>query len=135
MLMDSKEIKQKVDKNHSFRESLEYAIEGICFAIKSERNIRFQLAIMIGVLFAGFLLQVSVFEWAILMLTFALVLLMEFVNTIAEWTIDLVTNHVYHPIAKHVKDIAAGAVLLASVFAIIIGILIFLPKILNLFIQ
>ncbi|MCZ0716920.1 diacylglycerol kinase family protein [Aerococcus kribbianus] len=133
MLMDSRETKEKTDKNHSFFESLSYALEGIQFAIKNERNLRFQVLAAIVASGLAYLLGVSAVEWLILILIYALVILMEFVNTIAEWTIDLVTNNSYHPIAKHVKDVAAGGVLIAALLAILVGAIIFVPKIIALF--
>lgn len=137
MHMDSREIKQqqnklKTDKNHNFIESFGYALEGIKFAFKSERNIRFQMAATILVGLAGWFFGLTAMEWVVVILACTLVLMMEMTNTLVEWTIDLITDHQFHPTAKKVKDVAAGAVLLASFFAVIVGVIVFLPKVINL---
>lgn len=134
MHMDLKENKRKcnqkkMDKNHNFIESLGYALEGLNFAFKNERNIRFQMAATFLVGIAGFVLQLNAMEWVVIILACTLVLVTEMTNTIAEWLVDLVTEYHYHPVAKKIKDVAAGAVLLASLFSIIVGIIVFLPKI------
>lgn len=125
------ENKQKTDKNRSYLESFQFAFEGIRFAFKQERNLRFHFFTLIIISLAGWFFSISRMEWLVLILTFALVILMEMANTIAEWTIDLITKHQYHIIAKYVKDVAAGAVLIATIFAVIIGAIIFIPKILE----
>ncbi|RPA62415.1 diacylglycerol kinase family protein [Aerococcus agrisoli] len=138
MLMALKETKEpvtvhKVDKNHSFMESLGYALSGIRFTLVNERNIRYQTMGFVLVMLAAWFFQLPMEKWLILILTSAIVVCMEITNTIAEWTIDLITNHHYHPIAKNVKDVAAGGVLISSMVAIIVGVMIFLPEILALF--
>lgn len=138
MLMDLKEGKQvndneKVDKNHSFFESLGYAISGIRFTFLNERNFRFQTIGFLLVMLAAMLFQLPTIKWLILILTSATVILMEIINTIAEWIIDLVTDYHYHPIAKNVKDVAAGGVLISSAVAVVIGMIIFVPEIIALF--
>ena len=85
---------------------------------------------MISVLIAGIYFKVSKVEWAILLLTSASVLTLELVNTGIERCVDLVTKE-YHDLAKAAKDIAAGAVFIMSIFSVIIGIVIFLPKIIE----
>ncbi|MEG2253832.1 MAG: diacylglycerol kinase family protein, partial [Vagococcus sp.] len=80
------------------------------------------------VVLLGFLLKISVIEWLFLLFAMSSVLVTEIINTSFENVIDLITNHQYHEIAKKVKDMAAGAVLVSAIFAAIIGCLIFLPK-------
>lgn len=138
MLMDLKERKQtqelpKVDKNHNFFESMGYALSGIRFAFVHERNIRYQLLGLVLVMLAAYYFNLSIEKWLILILTCAIVICMEITNTIAEWIIDLVTDQQYHPIAKNVKDVAAGGVLISSMMAVIVGLLIFVPEILLFF--
>lgn len=138
MLMDLKESNHtqkspKVDKNHNFFESMGYALSGIKFAFVNERNIRYQILGLIFVMLAAWFFALPIEKWLILILTSAIVICMEITNTIAEWIIDLVTGHQYHPIAKNVKDVAAGGVLISSVVAVIIGLLIFVPEMLLFF--
>jgi diacylglycerol kinase len=78
---------------------------------------------------AGVLLGLSVVEWAIFAAMVTLVLAAEMVNTMIESLVDLVTQE-YHPLAKVAKDVAAGIVLLTAIGSIIVGLLIFLPKLL-----
>ena len=67
-------------------------------------------------------------EWVILLLTIALVLVCEVINTAVERCVDLVTKE-YHDLARIAKDVSAGAVFLVSLFSVVIGVSIFLPKI------
>ena len=83
------------------------------------------MAIMAIIL--GYLLKISHIEWMILILTSGFVMVTEAINTAIEIDIDL-TSPNYHPYAKDTKDVAAGAVLIAAFVAIIIGLIIFLPK-------
>lgn len=109
-----------------FFKSFTYAFAGIRSAC-SERNFRFHLFAMVTVVFAGFLTKISAIEWTILFLTIAAVLSLEMMNSALERVVDLVTDE-FHPLAKVAKDLAAGAVLTAAIFSVIIGLIIFLPK-------
>ena len=108
--------------------SFSHAFRGIFYVIRSQHNFRIHLFFAVLVVLAGFLFSISVSEWLILMLTIALVLSLEMINSAIECLVDLVTKE-YHPIAGKVKDIAAGAVLVAAIISIIIGLIIFIPKI------
>ena len=77
----------------------------------------------------GFLLKISVTEWCICLVLFGLIISLEMVNTAVEAVVDLVTRE-RRPLARYAKDTAAGAVLAASIFAAIVGIIIFAPKLL-----
>lgn len=110
------------------RDSIKYALCGIKYVFESQRNIRIQLVIMIIVYIAGFILNISSNEWLILILISTIILTLEIINTALEEVVNLVTEE-YRKTAKHAKDTAAGAVLTASFFAIIIGLIIFIPKI------
>ena len=79
----------------------------------------------------SFLLKVSLIEAAILALTIGLVLALELVNTSIEATVDLVTED-YHPLAKVAKDTSAAAVFVFAIASVVVGLVIFLPKIINL---
>ncbi len=116
-----------------FSVSVGHALAGIDYAIDHERNVKIEILFGIMVSIAGFLFHISIFEWLIILLTIAMVITLEFVNTAIERVVDLVTTD-YKELAKAAKDVAAGAVLVMSLFSVIIGIVIFLPKILALFI-
>ncbi|GED20300.1 hypothetical protein KGI01_20410 [Kurthia gibsonii] len=82
---------------------------------------------MVVVIVAGFLTGISANEWTILLFVIAAVLSLEMTNSAIERVVDLVTDE-FHPLAKRAKDLAAGAVLIAAIFSVIIGLIIFLPK-------
>lgn len=115
-------------KSKSLRESFSYAFSGVLYAFFRERNLKIHLLAAILAIFLGFYFDLSRIEWAILLLTIFLVVIVETINTAIEKTIDLVTKE-YHPLAKIAKNVAAGAVLLSAINAIIIGIIIFGPYI------
>ncbi|HHX61917.1 MAG TPA: diacylglycerol kinase family protein [Epulopiscium sp.] len=119
-------------KNQSFASSVVNALRGIRITIGSERNIKMQLGIMGLLIILGFLLKFSSVDWVIIILTSVIVLATEMVNTAIEITIDMICQGKYHPLAKDAKDIAAGAVLMASLGSIVIGSIVILPKIINL---
>ena len=107
--------------------SFKYAFEGIISTIKEERNMFIHFLIAIIVVITGIYVRLSLNEWFICLLLFALVFSLELINTAIENTVDLVATK-KNKKAKMAKDAAAGAVLIAAIFASIIGIIIFLPK-------
>lgn len=129
-LLDSFKVR-KILKNQgksSFHESVGHAIDGIQYVVGHERNFRIEITFAIMVTIASFIFKVSLIEWSILVLVIGMVLALEMVNTAMERCVDLVTKD-YKELAKIAKDVAAGAVLVMSMFSIILGIIIFLPKI------
>ncbi|MBP2078161.1 diacylglycerol kinase family protein [Oceanobacillus polygoni] len=104
-----------------------YAWNGIKEIAKTERNFRIHLLATFLTVAAGFLFKLTMVEWAIIVLTIGLVLMVEVTNTAIEKLIDYLRPEI-HPTAKIIKDVAAGAVLIAAIIAAIIGLLIFLPK-------
>ena len=126
--MDSKDKKQ-VRKNKSFFESLKHASNGLVTVFKEERNMKYHISLMIIVLVFSILFQLSKIEWLFILISIFLVLITETINTAFETIVDLVTDRKYHILAKKVKDMAAGAVLLSTILACLIGAIIFIPKI------
>ena len=114
-------------KVRKITESFNHAIEGIIYAIKTQRNMRIHLLIATLVLFGSLFFDLSKIEILLLFLTIALVIILEMVNTAIEVTIDLNANY-YHPLAKIAKNVAAGAVLIAALNSILVGYLIFYDK-------
>ena len=114
-----------------FYKSLGYAISGIIQCIQKERNIKIHLVFMFLVIICGFLFRLSITEWLVCILSFGLVISLELVNTAIEAVVDLCTQE-YHPLAKIAKDTAAGAVLISAIASVVIGLIIFVPKILSL---
>ncbi len=103
--------------------SFRHAYDGIISAVRTQRNMRFHVFAAVGVLAASLLLGVSGQELAVLVLTIVVVLVVEMLNTALEFVVDLVTNE-YHPLAKLAKDVSAGAVLVSSVGAVLVGYLV-----------
>lgn len=118
----------KLQGKTSFLESMGHALDGIEYTATHERNFRIEITMAILVSIMGFLLKISLIEWTILVLTIAMVLSLEIINTAIERSVDLITKD-YKELAKIAKDASAGAVLVMSMFSVVIGILIFLPKI------
>ncbi|HWQ75514.1 MAG TPA: diacylglycerol kinase family protein [Syntrophomonas sp.] len=115
----------------TMRDSFTFAIKGIITAIVSGRNMRIHLLAAVMAIAVGWWLGINRWEWAIICLTIFMVLAAETLNTAVEKTVDLVTRD-YHPLAKQAKNLAAGAVLLAAINAVIVGLLIFGPYLLKL---
>jgi diacylglycerol kinase (ATP) len=109
--------------------SLTHAFRGITVLIKTTHNFWVQLFLGIASLCLGFILQISGVEWILLVISIGFVFTAEAVNTAIEIDIDL-TSPNYHPFAKDTKDVAAGAVLISAIISTIVGLIIFLPKIL-----
>lgn len=118
-------------KNKHFGEALFHAIAGIKVVFKEERNFKIQLLISFFTVIIASIIGMSKVEWLILIITITLVIILELVNTVIETVVDLVTAGTYHPLAKKAKDIAASSVLVASVSAVIIGGILFLPKLMR----
>lgn len=103
-------------------------------AVRSERNIRVHLICAIFVLLLGMLLELSVTKFCILLLTIAMVVSMEMINSAIEFSLDAVFHNRYSKLVGMAKDISAGAVMFVTIVAIVIGCLIFVPVVINLLI-
>ncbi|HZW68537.1 MAG TPA: diacylglycerol kinase family protein [Pseudogracilibacillus sp.] len=110
---------------------IRFALNGIKEAVLKEGNLRIHLIATIVVLAFAFYLKVSLIEWLFLLLAIQIVIITEMLNSVIERIIDYVKPEI-HPQAKVIKDMAAGAVLLAAIFAVITGMMIFLPKLIQL---
>lgn len=130
-LLGKKNIFIKTQGREKFSKSVGHAIDGIEYTINKERNIKLEILAAIIVSVAGFILKITLTEWLVMLLVISMVLSLELINTAIERCVDLVTKD-YHDLAKVAKDASAGAVFMMSLFSIIIGIVIFLPKIINL---
>lgn len=106
--------------------SFKYAIAGIIIALKSERNFRIIVLFSIIAVSFGFYCNISKTEWLILLLCCSGVTVSEMINTAIEAIVDIISPK-YHASAKKIKDISAGAVLIVSLFALAIGLILFLP--------
>ena len=110
--------------------SFRYAIRGVGRVIRYENNAKVHLLATITVLMAGFYLRISFRDWCLLLIAVSIVWVTETINTAIEKLVDLVSPEKNEK-AGYVKDIAAGAVLIASFFALVIGLIIFFKYISN----
>lgn len=113
-----------------FMRSFKYAHLGVRHIVATQRNIRIHLAAGLLVVSAALWLKVSTVEVALLSLTISFVIVAEMVNTAIEETVNLVKSE-EHPLAGLIKNIAAASVLMAALASIVVGLLIFVPKIIE----
>jgi diacylglycerol kinase len=115
----------------TFKGSVKNCLDGISYVTKSEKNFKREIALGIIALILSYILKIDKIEFIIVLTMICLVLTTEIINTAIERTVDLVTKE-YHELARIAKDVSAGSVLVTSTFALIIGIIIFMPKIITL---
>ncbi|MFV0566980.1 MAG: diacylglycerol kinase [Flavobacteriaceae bacterium] len=108
--------------------SVGYAFKGAVLLLKTEASIKIQFSIAIGLTVAGFCFNISLTEWIIQILAIALVMSLEGVNTAIEEIANFIHPERHEKIGL-IKDLSAGAVFIAAFFAVIIGLVIYLPKI------
>ena len=118
----------------SLIKSFYYAFQGIKVNILTERNLAIHFLVMLLVIVCGFVFKISVTEWLICILLFGFVITLELMNTAIETAIDICMPEI-NPKAKLAKDTSAGAVLVVAIVAVVIGIIIFGPKVLDLIIK
>jgi undecaprenol kinase len=108
--------------------SFGYAFQGIFVFFKNEAHAKIHLVLAILAIILGIWLKISQNEWLAVILSIALVISLEMINSAIEKVVDLVSPG-FHPLAGKAKDIAAGAVLVAALATLLIGLVIFFPKI------
>jgi len=113
-------------RSRNILEGFRFAFCGLWYALRTQRNTRIHLTIAAGVVGLGLWLGLSSTQWAVLTLTIGVVLVSEMLNTVAETLVDMVSPD-YHPLAKVIKDVTAGAVLLAAITSVIVGLLVLGP--------
>lgn len=122
-------LKSMFESKHSLAESFKFAFEGLRAAILKGRNFRIQLSFGVAAIILGIILKLKPNEWLDLVIIITFVLILEIMNTAIEALVNLVSPE-FKEKAKIAKDVAAAAVLAASIGSLIIGALLFLPKIL-----
>ena len=128
LMKNKRKMVEMRKKRKKLRNSFKYAFEGIGEAWKTEQNLKIHFVIMALVIIAGFMFKISAMEWIVCLLLFAIVISLELINTAIETTVDIAMPDINEK-AKYAKDIAAGAVLFSAIISVIIGLIIFLPKI------
>ena len=131
MNMISRDERKQQKGIKKFLNSFTYPIKGLKYAYRNEQNLAFDVGMALVVTILGFILKINKYEWLVLVITIGLMLSFELINTAIEATVDLVTQE-YHPLAKVAKDTSAAAVFVFAIVSIIVGLIIFLPKIVNL---
>ena len=125
------------DKKDSFLinrlKSVRYAFNGALYLCKTEASIKIQLLIALAVIVAGFFFKISTTEWLFQVAMIGLVMSLEGVNTAIEYIADFIHPEKHDSIGR-IKDIAAGAVFIASMASVVVAIIIYYPKIVLLFI-
>jgi diacylglycerol kinase len=117
---------------HNLKKSFGYAFQGIKTAYKNEPNLVIHTIFAVSAIITAAILEVSIIEWLLLTFTIFYVITLELLNTVLESIVDLVSPEI-SPSAKIAKDVSAACVLLAAGMSIIVGLVIFLPKIAGLF--
>ena len=111
-------------KKRGLSDSFNYAIQGLKYALKTQRNMRIHLAIGSAVIILGLIVGLSTIEFILLLSAVTLVIVAEMFNTALELAVDMFTKE-FHHMAKLAKDIAAGCVFVTAVYAVIVGYLVF----------
>ncbi|WP_409289343.1 diacylglycerol kinase family protein [Peribacillus sp. SCS-37] len=122
----------KAGKKHPFHKSVFYALRGILTGFRQERNVRIHAAVTVLVLIFGWFFSLNATEWLFILAAIGGTIALELVNSAIERTVDLAVKE-YHPLAEQAKDMAAGAVLVYTIFSILVGIIIFVPKLVEIY--
>lgn len=120
-----------IERIRRHKVSFGHAWDGLVYTIKSQPNFQFHLFAILVVVSSGYYFQISFIEWLVLIFTFNFVLVAEMINTAVESVVDLIIRE-QRGEAKIAKDVASGMVLVSAIFSVVIGLMIFIPKIINL---
>ncbi len=119
-------------KNKNFIFALKNALAGLIFGLKQERNVQYDFVIAIFVVLLSSYLKINKVEWVFVIFSIGLVLIVEYLNSAIERCVDLAIGSNFHELAKQAKDAGASAALIAALTSAIVGIMIFLPKLIKL---
>lgn len=119
-------------KNKNFWESLKHAIDGLVCLFQEEKNMWIHTLVAIFVVAFGFVVQLNHIEWLLVVLCIVAVIASEIMNTLIERMMNRISTE-YDEQIKKIKDISAGFVLLVSIGSVIVGLLIFVPKLISFF--
>lgn len=111
--------------------SFSYAAQGIRYVLKTQPNMRIHVTIGSLAVIAGFFFHITVPEWLAMVIVIGFVMILEVVNTAVETLVDLYTDE-FNQLAKISKDTAAGAVMLMAIVSVVVGLIIFLPRVISL---
>lgn len=122
-------VKVSKYKAPGFAGTFRNSFKGIRLALKSERNIRVHFVVALLVIVSGYVLKFTTTEFCLLLIAIAMVIIAEMVNSAIEFSLDAIFHNRYSKLVGMAKDIAAGAVMIATFISIAIGILLFGSKI------
>ncbi len=114
----------------TFLRSVRFAAEGVVQFFSKQRNAKIQTVMGIIAISLGFIVSITPYQWLLVLFCIGLVISLEMINSAIEVFCDMVTTD-FHPRIKIIKDVAAGAVLVACVASLIIGLIIFIPALTN----
>ena len=120
------------ERSRSRIQSFRYAFSGLWYVLRTQRNAWIHATVTVLVILAGLWLRLDRYDWSLITIAICFVWFSEIINTALEAITDLASPK-HHPLAKVGKDVGAGAVLLASITAVIVGIFILLPRLLDKF--
>ena len=115
----------------TWRQACRCALQGLLGTWQSEPNFRLHVAFGVGISLAGIWCRLAPFEWVWIAVAVGFVIAAELLNTAIEGLVDLAVGLSPNPLARHVKDVAAGFVLVAAVLAVVIGALVFFPHVIS----
>ena len=121
-------MRLKEKRSKDLLDSFKHAFDGISYSLKNVKNIKIHLFFTALVLIGGYLFKINAYEWLTCLICIALVISLELLNSAVEEAVNLTTLEINER-AKHAKDLAAGAVLVSAFVSFIIGLVIFLPKV------
>jgi len=130
--MESRDKEKKKFGISRFVKACGYSYDGLKYAYKYEQSMAIHLVVATSIVVIGLVVGLSIMEWLLVLVLMGFVLATELVNTSLEAVVDLISPE-YHPLAKIAKDTASAAVGVFSLVAFISGLIIFVPKILELF--
>jgi diacylglycerol kinase (ATP) len=110
--------------------SFAYAFAGLAYIMRTQRNARIELAVGLGAVVLALWLGLTPIEWAVLAITIALVVTLEWINTSLELAVSLASPE-RHPSAKAAKDVAAACVLVGAITSVVVGLLLFGPRLVS----
>lgn len=131
-LCDKDSWQHKSSQAGSVFESFYHAFNGLALGFRQQRNLRIHTFLGLFVFALAFYLKVEPWQWIALCVVIGFVFFAEFVNTAVEHMVDIQANYRYHLSARYAKDTAAAAVLVAAVTAVIVGAIVFLPRLTSL---
>lgn len=114
----------------TFIRSVQFAFGGVVQFFSKQRNARIQTVMGLTAISLGFVVSITPYQWLLVLFCIGLVISLEMINSAIEVFCDMVTTD-FHPGIKIIKDVAAGAVLVASIASLIIGLIIFIPALTN----